>query len=197
MGCFGVPLEKCLFTPFVKLFHFLDTLLTHSAFVSTLILICLQQLGDKIHFDVCTQSKQNICFSPKRANRYYIQIYESCLMRLWCTGKRFVGCKMFSCPMDTYEMTFLSLTSWSKAVLNIEMPCSWHEAMPASSECSFEFGWCRCVGVLLFLSLTFFFSLPISFSEYCACCGSRTLCNAYKSTSSGEVPLRHSLQNSF
>lgn len=127
---------------------------------------------------------------PKRANRYYIQIYESCLMRLWCTGKRFVGCKMFSRPMDTYEMTFLSLTSWSKAILNIEMPCSWHEAMPASSECSFEFGWCRCVGVLLFLSYFFFF-LPISFSEYCACCGSRTLCNAYKSTSSGEVPLRH------
>lgn len=102
---------------------------------------------------------------PKRANRYYIQIYESCLMRLWCTGKRFVGCKMFSRPMDTYEMTFLSLTSWSKAILNIEMPCSWHEAMPASSECSFEFGWCRCVGVLLFLSYFFFFSSQFHFQS--------------------------------
>lgn len=57
---------------------------------------------------------------------------------------------------------------------------------------SFEWRWCRCVGVLLALSLSLTcFSLPISISLFlCACCGSRTLCNAYESTPSGEVPLR-------
>lgn len=99
---------------------------------------------------------------PKRANRYYIRIYESCLMHLWCTGKRFVGCKMFSRPMDTYEMTFLSLTSWSKAILNIEMPCSWRCLPPLNARLSLDGAdvWVSCS-----FSLTFFFSSQFHFQS--------------------------------
>lgn len=58
----------------------------------------------------------------------------------------------------------------------------------------FEWRWCWCVGVLLALflslSLTCFFPHFNFIVFFCACCGSRTLCNAYESTPSGEVPLR-------
>lgn len=58
--------------------------------------------------------------------------------------------------------------------LLVQMPC-WNALQPASNEGLFECGWCADVWV----SCSLFH--PISFSVYCACCCSRTLCNACES----------------
>lgn len=167
MGCFGVPLERCLFTLLsVKLFNFLGTFHAPSPFLKTLITICLKEFGDKMIFSVSKHSKWIIYLEPKRCNQSYSIEYRVLNQ------------------MGTNEITLCGF-------LLHRMLCQMLKYPAASMSCCMPRLFVSVDGADVWESCSLFFFSPFQFQcFFCACCGSRTLCNAYESTPSGEVPLR-------